>query len=91
VAVGLREVRPSPPSPGRLLAAGPRHSLGVRADGTVLAAGAGTAGEHRVQDWTDVVVGWRRTLGLRADGSVLAVGSNEHGQCGVPGWEGLTA
>lgn len=80
---------------GPVIAAGRRHSLGVRADGTVAAAGAGTAGELRVKDWADVVAvaagsvhaapntGQSHSVGLRADRTVIATGWNGDGQCAV--------
>ncbi|NED93497.1 chromosome condensation regulator, partial [Streptomyces sp. SID11233] len=37
------------------VAAGRRHSVGRRRDGTVLAAGATRAAECRVEQWEDVV------------------------------------
>src|SRR5690349_16919641 len=37
------------------VAAGRRHSVARRYDGTVLAVGSDAAGERRVEGWTDVV------------------------------------
>ena len=72
------------------VAAGYRHTVGLRADGTVLAAGNNRFGQCNVSDWTDVIqvaAGAKHTLGLRADGTVLAVGDNSYGQCEVGGWK----
>lgn len=71
------------------MAAGYRHSVGLRADGTVLAAGNNSFGQCNVSGWTDVIqvaAGAMHTLGLRADGTVLATGDNHYGQCDVSGW-----
>ena len=74
------------------LAAGQRHSVGLRRDGTVIAVGNGSGGELDVADWTEVTsvatgnvhsahnTGRSHTVGLRADGTVCAVGWNSHGQ-----------
>ena len=63
------------------LALGERHTVGLCADGTVVAVGSNASGQCDVQDWTDIVfvaAGNECTLGIRADGS-LAV-------AGVVGW-----
>ena len=85
------------------IAAGCRHSIGRRIDGTVLTAGNGAAGECSVAGWSDVVAvavgnvhafsntGKSHTLGLRADGAVLATGWNTHGQCNVGDWANVRA
>ena len=77
------------------LAAGRRHSVGRRRDGTVLAVGNNAAGECRVGRWEDVVAvaagnvhtaantGKSHTVGLRSDGTVLATGWNEIGRAHV--------
>ncbi len=66
------------------------HTVGLRADGTVVAVGANVDGKCNVSEWRDIVAvcagGWR-TFGLRADGTVVAVGGNEFGQCDVNGWK----
>ncbi|WP_026171880.1 MULTISPECIES: RCC1 domain-containing protein [unclassified Streptomyces] len=86
------------------LAAGRRHSVGLRRDGTVLAAGSGLAAvECRVEGWAGVVsvvagnvhtarnTGRSHTVALRSDGTVLATGWNGDGQCDISGWRGVTA
>ena len=85
------------------LAAGRRHSVGRRWDGTVLAVGNNAAGECRVGRWEDVVAvaagnvhtaantGRSHTVGLRSDGTVLATGWNGDGQCDVAAWRDVTA
>ena len=54
------------------------HTVGLKSDGTVVAAGSGE--ECDVSEWTDIVAvsaGWNHTVGLKSDGTVVAVGSGE--------------
>ena len=70
------------------LAAGGKHTVGLKADGTVVAVGDNKYGQCDVSGWTDIVAvsaGYNRTVGLKADGTVVAVGSND-GRCDVSGW-----
>src|SRR5690606_28505224 len=81
------------------IAAGYRHSVGLRRDGSVVAAGENRAGQCDVTGWREIVVvavgnahtGNSHTVGLRADGSVVAAGWNKYGQCDVQGWRGIAA
>ena len=62
------------------------HVVGLRTDGTVVAAGENKYGECDVEDWTDIIdiaVSEDFTLGLRSDGTVVAAGSNLYGACEV--------
>jgi alpha-tubulin suppressor-like RCC1 family protein len=71
-----------------MVAAGAGHTVGLRADGTVIATGWNDYGECDVGDWADitqVAVYASHTVGLRADGTVVAVGDND-GQCDVGNW-----
>jgi len=47
------------------LAAGRRHSVARRRDGTVVAAGANSANECRVEHWEDVIAALRATFTQR--------------------------
>lgn len=74
------------------IAAGYPQIVGLRSDGTVVAAGEEWYDECEVSDWTDIVAvaaGESHTVGLRSDGTVLAVGNNDHAQCDVGGWSGI--
>ena len=65
------------------------HTVGLKADGTVVAVGYNLYGQCDVDGWTDIVAvsaGDFHTVGLKADGTVVAVGSNLSGQCDVDGW-----
>ena len=74
------------------LAAGGAHTVGCKADGTVVAVGSNEDGQCDVSGWRDVVAvsaGYRHTVGLKADGTVVAMGWNEYGQCDVSGWTNI--
>ena len=75
------------------VAAGWRHTVGLKADGTVVAKGNNSFGQLNVSGWTgitQVAAGDRHTVGLKANGTVVAVGSNDDGQCDVSSWTGIT-
>ena len=74
-----------------MIAAGADHTVGLRADGTVVAVGNNDDGQCDVgsRSWTgitQVAAGRWHTVGLKADGTVVAVGYNPHGQCNVSRW-----
>ena len=67
--------------------------VGVKPDGTVVAAGNNRFGQCDVSEWTDIVMvssGACHTIGLKSDGTVVAVGYNIFGQCDVvTNWESI--
>ena len=70
------------------------HTVGLKADGTVVAVGANKYGECEVSGWRDIVDvggGYFHTVGLKADGTVVAVGYWEDGRCDVSGWKDIVA
>lgn len=70
------------------------HIVGLRDDGTAVAAGVDSSGCCQVGSWTDIIAitaGNHQTAGLRSDGTVVMVGSNGDGQCEVGDWAGITA
>ncbi|TNJ54134.1 chromosome condensation regulator, partial [Paenibacillus hemerocallicola] len=70
--------------PQDTIAAGYRHTVGLKSDGTVAAVGWNKHDQCDVSGWRDMVAvaaGWRRTVGLKSDGAVVAVGRNNEGQC----------
>ena len=76
------------------IAAGEAHTVGLKADGTVVAAGWNSSGQCYVSDWTDIVsiaAGDEHTVGLKADGTVVAAGSNWNGQCKVRDWTDIVS
>jgi len=81
------------PAPAATLAGGFLHSLGVRADGTVVAWGDNTYGQSTVPAAAQsgviaVAAGDNHNLALKADGSVVAWGDNSEGQR-TPPWQRL--
>lgn len=75
-----------------MIDAGFEHSVALRSDGTVVAAGSNKHGQCDVSRWTDIVAvsaGAYFTLGLKSDGTVVAAGSNEFGQCDVSTWKNV--
>ena len=76
------------------IAAGSSHTVGLKADGTVVAAGENDDGQCEVSDWTDIVsiaAGDYHTVGLKADGTVVATGRNWDGQCDVSYWRDIVS
>ena len=78
------------------VSAGHCHTVGLKADGTVLAAGSNEYGQCDVSGWTNVVAvsaGVWNTVGLKADGTVVATrgGYNGSGQWDVSGWTDVVA
>ena len=74
--------------------AGGFHTVGLKTDGTVVAAGNNESGQCDVSGWTDIIAisaGASHTVGLKADGTVVAVGDNSHEQCSVSGWTDIVA
>ncbi len=58
---------------------GNQHTVGLRSDGTVVAAGFNLYGECDVSDWSDIVditAGYSFTAGLKSDGTVVYTGYN---------------
>lgn len=70
------------------LAAGEAHSLGLKADGSIVAWGSNLQGQGNVPSpnagFTAVAAAGWHSLGLRLDGSITAWGANGNGQCNVP-------
>lgn len=87
------------PSGATSIAAGGRHSLAVKSDGTVWAWGDNTSGQlgnvtagsrsstpvqvTGLTGVTKIAASGRHSLALKSDGTVWAWGSNDHGQIGT--------
>jgi len=75
-----------------MIAAGGYHTVGLKSNGTVVAAGSNASGQCDVDDWEDIIqvtAGVYHTVGLKDDGTVVAAGSNASGQCDVGDWEDI--
>jgi hypothetical protein len=76
-----------------MVSAGGYHTVGLKADGTVIAVGYNDQGQCDVGGWTNIIqvaAGNCHTVGLRSNGTVVATGDNGIGQCNVGGWTGIT-
>jgi hypothetical protein len=72
-----------------MVAGGNLHTVGLKADGTVVAAGYNEYAQCMVADWADVIqvlAGIYHTVGLMADGTVITTGWCAYGECNVGGW-----
>ena len=80
--------------PQGLIAVGFYHTVGLRADGSVLACGDNSFGQCEVgalHDVTAVAVGAYHTLALHRDGTVSAIGRNSEKQCDTSSWRDVKA
>jgi len=68
------------------------RTIGLRADGTVVATGGNFDGECDVSNWTDIIAidtDGNHTVGLKSDGTVVAAGFNSwesYDACDVGEW-----
>ncbi len=70
------------------------YTVGLKANGTVVAVGENSYGQCDVSSWRNIVAiaaGHNHTVGLKVDGTVVAVGGNAYGQCDVSGWKDIVA
>ena len=75
-----------------MVAAGEYYTVGLKADGTVVAVGRSDFGQCDVGSWEDIIYGTAgsaHTVGLKDDGTVVAVGGGAYGQCDVGAWEDI--
>ena len=76
------------------LAAGRRHTVGIRSDGTVAAVGGNNDGQCETSAFSDIIAvaaGNFHTVGLRADGTVVSCGKTTNKQCDVSSWENIVS
>ncbi len=73
------------------IAAGYYHTLGLRSDGSVFAAGYMDEPECKVGAWRDIVIisADSHSVGLKKDGTVVATGANKDGECNVSDWTNI--
>lgn len=70
------------------------HTVGLRKDGTVLAAGINCAVQCNAQNWsgiTAIAAGDLHIVGLQKDGTVQGVGSNLYERLNIRNWTNITA
>ena len=71
---GCKAVAAYIPNVSGSVAYGPTHSVALRTDGTVFAAGCNDYGQLDVESWTDIVavaIYGNITIGLKSDGTVI--------------------
>ena len=76
------------------VSAGGSHTVGLKADGTVVAVGDNDYNQCDVEGWTDIVAVSAEnihTVGLKSDGTVVAVGDNGFNQRDVEDWTDIVA
>jgi hypothetical protein len=76
------------------IAAGASHTVGLKEDGTAVAAGDDGFGQLNVSSWTDlkaIAAGSYHTVGLKEDGTVVAAGFSTYGQLNVLSWTDIKA
>ncbi len=80
------------------ISAGYKHTLGLKTDGTVVAAGNNENGQCEVSQWRDIVAvfaGDMNSFGLKRDGTLVVAGKpdelDEYGQCDVSLWKNIKA
>lgn len=85
------------------IAAGRRHTVGLKSNGTVIAVGDNKCGQCDVSSWIDIRAvatgnvhmanntGSSHTVGLKSDGTVVAAGWNHLNQCDVTDWRDIIA
>ena len=74
------------------ICAGEYHSVGLQADGTVVATGKNDAGQCNVSNWSDIVAisaGNDFTVGLKKDGTVVLAGQLANAQA-LTQWANIT-
>ncbi len=75
-----------------MVAAGGYHTVGLMADGSLIAMGLNNSGQCGVGGWAGIIkfaAGGYHTAGLKSDGTVFGVGNNDYGQCNVGNWTGI--
>ena len=71
---------------------GGNHTIGLKYDGSVVAAGSGN--ECNVDDWSNInsiAASGGCTIGLMNNGRMLATGNNGSGQCNVNNWMNIAS
>ena len=74
------------------------NTFGLKADGSVIAAGSNIDGQCNTESWRDIVAITTYNgptasyiVGLKADGTVIALGDNKYDRCNTGSWRGIIA
>lgn len=71
-----------------------QHTLGLKANGTVRAAGSNNAGQCHTDHWRNIIAvaaGGMHSVGLKKDGTVVTAGYSGEGLSDVHRWSDITA
>ena len=74
------------------IACGNNHTVGLKADGTIVAVGENSYSQCDVKAWKNIVsvaCGEWYTVGLEDDGTVVSKGNNVYGECRLTHWGGI--
>lgn len=74
-------------------AAGKAHTLALKSDGTVLAAGSNNKKQCDISGWSDIIklaAGGDHSVALKRDLKVVATGDDTYGQCKVSSWKDIS-
>ena len=91
----IPSIKPIPdydPAYRNVIGAGTYHSVALRTDGTLVAAGDNECGQCDVSKWRNIVAvaaGGFHTAAAKKDGTVLATGDNLEGQCNIGNWDDI--
>jgi len=78
----------------RSISAGCMNTVGLKADGTVVAVGSNSSGQCNTSDWREFVAvsaGGFHTVGLKANGMVIVVGGKSDGLRNTSSWREIIA
>ena len=76
------------------ISVGSSHTVGLKSDGTVVAAGDGRAGQCDVSNWSGIIAvsaNFDYTIGLKADGTVVATGKSNNWRDDISSWNDIVA
>lgn len=76
------------------ISASSRHTIAIKKNGNVIAAGDNTFDQCDIWDRTNIVsvsAGTHHTIGLKSDGTLVSTGSNDYDQCNVSRWTDIKA
>lgn len=76
------------------VAAGEKHALFLRSNGTVVAVGDNGKGQCGVEGWSDIVqiaAGGSHSVGLKSDGTLVGCGNSLSGRMDFSGWKDVVA
>ncbi len=76
------------------IAAGEKHALFLKADGSVTAIGDNSKGQCDVGGWTgiaQIAAGASHSVGLKADGTLVGCGNSQNGRMDFSGWTDVVA